>query len=214
MNKCKMRGWLWHKLRPKHSAIYLRFYVNGHVQRKAKLCLGLSALASMAAQTGLGALELYHKEMWYAGAALTRQLVEHHYLCAYFAQDINRVTVWLDASNDQLKNMFSPGKVRKAGGFTKTDYDAHCTWGGHPNPRGSWLTAQNTPAPRNALLLIDIAQHMQFIYIEMAKCVGQDECNKVPAMIKAFNYILKWRNVDPYAKGLPVTGDAQAGEGT
>jgi hypothetical protein len=143
-------------------------------------------------------------------AALTRQLVEHHYLCAYFAQDSTRVVAWLDADNRKIKNLFAPGKIRNAGGFTKTDYAVHCTWGGHPNPRGMWLVADKTPVPRSAFLLIDVAQHMQFIYTEMVRCVGQDECNKIPGMIKAFNIIVKWQSVDPYAKGLPAAAQAQA----
>jgi hypothetical protein len=179
---------------------------------KSKTLFGLSIVAGMASQTAIAALELYHQEMWYAGAALTRQLVEHHYLCAYFAKDASQVSVWLDASNEEIKRMFSPSRVRKAGGFDTTDYNAHCTWGGHPNPRGNWLMAQDTPVPRKALLLIDVAQHMQFIYTEMVKCVSEEECSKIPAMVKAFNYTLKWRNIDPYAKGLPVAGNAQTDE--
>jgi hypothetical protein len=63
--------------------------------------------------------------------------------------------------------------------------------------------------PRSALLLIDVAQHMKFIYAEMVKCVGQDFCSEVPGMVKAFNYILKWRAIDPYANGLPIAAEAQ-----
>jgi hypothetical protein len=104
---------------------------------KSKTLFDLSIVAGMASQTAMAALELYHQEMWYAGAALTRQLVEHHYLCAYFAKDASQVSVWLDASNEEIKRMFSPSRVRRAGGFDTTDYNAHCTWGGHPNPHGT-----------------------------------------------------------------------------
>jgi hypothetical protein len=178
-----------------------------------KTLIGLGVLADMASQTGRGALQLYHDEIWYAGAALTRQLVEQHYLCEYFAQDSTRVELWLDADSKQIRSLFATGKIRNAGGFTKTDYAAHCTWGGHPNPRGIWLVAENAPMPRKSLLLIDIAQHMQFMYVAMVKCIGQDASNEIPGMVKAFNYILKWRKVDPYSTGIPVADRTQAESG-
>jgi hypothetical protein len=175
---------------------------------KSKTLHGLSILSGMAGKTGLGALELYHAQNWYAGAALTRQLVEHHYLSAYFARDLSRVDAWLDADERQLRNIFSPSKVREAGGFTKADYSAHCTWGGHPNPRGTWLVAKDMEIPRSSLLLIDLAQHLKFIYSEMVKCIGEGESSLIPGMLVAYNYIVKWQAVDPYAHGLPVAAGA------
>ncbi|MFG2236817.1 hypothetical protein ACGFNX_43730 [Streptomyces sp. NPDC048723] len=164
----------------------------------------------MAGKTALGALELYHQEMWYAGAALTRQLVEHHHLCAYFADDESRIEQWLDADDKELRKCFSPVRLREAGGFTRDDYAAHCTWGGHPNPRGSWLLGEFSKNAES-LLLIDIAQHLRLIYVAVAKCLG-DAANEIPAMVKAYNYLLKWQAADPYANGLPVGASAQTEE--
>jgi hypothetical protein len=178
---------------------------------ESKTLHGLSILSGMAAKTALGALELYHAENWYAGAALTRQLVEHHYLSAYFAQDLSRVDAWLGADERQLRNLFSPAKMREAGGFTKTDYSAHCTWGGHPNPRGTWLIAKDVEMPRSSLLLIDLAQHLKFIYSEMVKSIGEGEASEIPGMLAAFNYIVKWQAADPYASGLPVAAGVDDG---
>jgi hypothetical protein len=177
--------------------------VSGHKQT-----LGLSLICQMAGKTALGALALYHQGMWYAGAALTRQLVEHHHLCAYFAEDQTRIEQWLEASDKELRKHFSPVKLREAGGFTRTDYAAHCTWGGHPNPRGAWLVAKDLKENTEHLLLIDVAQHLRLIYVAVAKCLG-DLVNEIPMMVKAYNYLLKWQAADPYANGLPVAATAQ-----
>jgi hypothetical protein len=176
---------------------------------RSKTVLGLSILFGMASETGLGALTLYNQKKWYAGAALTRQLVEHHHLCDYFAKDLERVVLWLDADEKKLQRIFSPRALRSAGGFTNVDYAAHCKWGGHPNPHGMWLMSIGEPDPRRELLLVDIVQHLQFIYVAAVKCVGEEVASEVPGMVKAFNYITKWRHVDPYASGLPVGDKAQ-----
>lgn len=180
----------------------------GAIMSKDKQALGLALICQMAGKTALGALVLYHEGMWYAGAALTRQLVEHHHLCAYFAEDKTRIEQWLDADEKQLRNHFSPVKLREAGGFTRDDYAAHCTWGGHPNPRGSWLVAEDFNAGSENLLLIDIAQHLRLIYAAVAKCLGES-ANEMPAMVKAYNYLLKWQAADPYSNGLPAAENVQ-----
>ncbi|MEU3497580.1 hypothetical protein ABZ747_29325 [Kitasatospora cineracea] len=177
---------------------------------KDKEELGLSLICQMAGKTALGALALYHEGMWYAGAALTRQLVEHHHLCAYFAEDKSRIEQWLDADERDLRRYFSPVKLREAGGFTRDDYAAHCTWGGHPNPRGGWLVAGDLTGSAENLLLIDMAQHLRLIYAAVAKCLG-DAANEMPEMVKAYNYLLKWQAVDPYSNGLPEAEKVQPG---
>lgn len=172
----------------------------------AQTCFSL--ICKMAGKTALGALTLYHTEMWYAGAALTRQLVEHHHLCVYFAEDQTRIEHWLDADDKDLRKYFSPAKLREAGGFTRTDYAAHCTWGGHPNPRGSWLLTENFAGHQENLLLVDVTQHLRLIYVAVARYLG-DTANEIPAMVNAYNYLLRWQAIDPYANGLPVAADAQ-----
>lgn len=97
-------------------------------QEEDPVALGLAILASMSGETGLAAFHLYGQENWYAGAALTRQLVEHHHLFAYFSEDTSRVNEWLNADERELKRQFAATKLREAGGFTNADYRAHCTW--------------------------------------------------------------------------------------
>jgi hypothetical protein len=58
------------------------------------------------------------------------------------------------------------------------------------------------------LLLIDVAQHLRLIYVAVAKCLS-DLVNEIPMMVKAYNYILKWQAMDPYANGLPAAATAQ-----
>lgn len=172
---------------------------------------GLATIAVMAGQTGAAAARLYAEQLWYAGAALTRQLVEHHHLFVYFAQAPSNVVAWLDADEALLRRRFSPAKLREAGGFTRVDYQAHCIWGGHPNPAGMWLVTEDSPDLRNRLLILDLVQHLTFIYVALVGCLGQDAANALPGMVKAYNFILKWRKADPLANGLPVGADAQLG---
>lgn len=167
------------------------------------VAFGIAVLASMSGETGLAAFELYGNRNWYAGAALTRQLVEHHHLFAYFSEDRSRVNEWLNADERQLRRQFAASKLREAGGFTNADYRAHCSWGGHPNPRAAWLVAGNED-PRLHLLMLDLVQHLGFIFSGMVKCIGEEEASAIPSVLKAYNYILKWREIDPLSKGLPV----------
>ncbi len=171
-------------------------------REKDSVAFVLGILAGMSGHTGLAAFELYGQGNWYAGAALTRQLVEHHHLFAYFAEDLSRVNEWLSADERQLQRQFAARKLREAGGFTNADYQAHCSWGGHPNPRAAWLLAGGED-PRFHLLMIDLVQHLTFIFSGMVRCIGEEEAGALPPVLKAYNYIIKWRDIDPLSKGLP-----------
>lgn len=58
--------------------------------------------------------------------------------------------------------------------------------------------------PRLHLLMLDLVQHLGFIFSGMVKCIGEEEASAIPSVLKAYNYILKWREIDPLSKGLPV----------
>jgi hypothetical protein len=57
---------------------------------------------------------------------------------------------------------------------------------------------------RIKILVLDLVQHLVFIFSALSKCVGEDESSGIPSMLRAYNYILKWRELDPLSSGLPV----------
>lgn len=84
------------------------------------------------------------------------------------------------------------------------------SWGGHPNPRAAWLVAGDED-PRLQLLMLDLVQHLGFVFAGMVRCIGEEEASEIPSVLKAYNYILTWREMDPLSKGLPVGSSVDDG---
>jgi hypothetical protein len=159
-------------------------------------------VTQMVAELGQEAAEAFDRERWYAGVALTRQIVEAHYLMARFRDDPKQRERWLAASNNRIEKSFRPSQMREAGGFLPSEYKTHCSWGGHPNPSGQWLLANHSRLIGDMTVLVaDLAQHLTetanllFEVIETLPYadVWVGVLPKPPALIA------EWREKDPMA---------------
>jgi hypothetical protein len=74
-----------------------------------------------------GALTMLDTENWYAEGLLVRQLIETEYLLFRFASDATEAEKWLSADSHDIRNVFSPGAMRKRSGsqFRFEEYAAH-----------------------------------------------------------------------------------------
>jgi len=80
-------------------------------------------------------------QRWYAATALTRQIVEAHYLMAVFRDDASQRSRWLNASTNRIEKSFRPSQMREASGFKPSEYKQHCTLGWAPEPLGALAAA-------------------------------------------------------------------------
>ncbi|MEO6473384.1 MAG: hypothetical protein ABIR57_15330 [Aeromicrobium sp.] len=175
--------------------------------------IGVGIVSQMVGQVAEEAINAYVSERWYAGACLTRQMVEAQYLLAYFASDISQASRWLRASPGRLTKSFRPAKLREAGGFSGSDYKIHCDWGGHPSPGGRWLLPNHKQHVSYESLWIDLGQHATeaAFYVweatrnlpplnELLKIVPEDLRNDVTTLMGAPPDVLTdWYALDPLA---------------
>ena len=120
----------------------------------------VALLAQMVGQLGQEAAYAFDHERWYAATALTRQIVEAHYLMAVFRDDASQRSRWLTASTNRIEKSFRPGQMRAAGGFSTSEYKQHCKWGGHPNPSARWLLPNHTGRVDPSVLMADLGMHL------------------------------------------------------
>jgi len=120
----------------------------------------VALLTQMVGQLGQEAADAFDRERWYAATALTRQIVEAHYLMAVFRGDASQRGRWLTASTNRIEKSFRPGQMRGAGGFSPSEYKQHCTWGGHPNPSARWLLPNHTGRVDPSVLMADLGMHL------------------------------------------------------
>lgn len=144
--------------------------VGGHVL-KEKRAQALALLAQMSGEMAKGTVTALEADNFYAGATLIRQLIEAQYLLAYFADSPAEAEQWLNASSSQIDRHFRPGTMRKAGGFSASEYKSHCQIGGHPDPRGYWLLPDHEPLVPLELLWVDLAQHLADAWRHFGRCV-------------------------------------------
>lgn len=132
----------------------------------------LAIVIQMAASLSSGASALLALENWYASAALLRQVVEVEYLLWLFSVEPAQAESWLAASQDDLRRLYSPGRMRKksAGRFRDTEYWSHCELGGHPNPKASSLLDEHllpsdaSPLGPPSWLWVDLGQHLERLW--------------------------------------------------
>lgn len=72
----------------------------------------VALVTQMPGQVGQEAAYAFDRERWYAAVALTRQIVEAHYLMAMFRDDPTQRRRWLDASTSRIEKSFRPGQMR------------------------------------------------------------------------------------------------------
>ena len=119
----------------------------------------VALVTQMIGELGQEAADAFDRGRWYAATALTRQVVEAHYLLAVFRDDADQRARWLGASTNRIEKSFRPGQMRAAGGFSVSEYK-HCAWGGHLNRSARWLLPNNTGTVDPSLLSADLGMHL------------------------------------------------------
>jgi hypothetical protein len=127
--------------------------------------VGLGIVAQIAGDLGSGSLEMLRLGNTYAAMALLRQLVEVDYLLWAFANDDEDARRWLNATDDDLWQVFRPHALRKRSGgtFRAEQYRLHCKLGGHPSPHARHLLADHSVRVEPSLILDDCALHLEQI---------------------------------------------------
>lgn len=175
---------------------------------------GLATVTQMVGQIGQEASDAYEKERYYAGSCLTRQLVEAHYLLAYFASDSSQPGRWLGATKNRLEKSFKPAKLRELGGFDGHDYQVHCSWGGHPTPQAKWLLPDHQPLASPELHWVDLQQHMTDSVLCSIRAAGKlnEDDSLTDALGDRFEMppetLFEWMESDPLAKKLKLADAA------
>jgi len=176
-------------------------YVGGWLVRDPAM-EGLGVVTEMGAELASGVVELFTQELWYAGTALVRQLIEVEYLIWHFSTDRTRAATWLASTPEEIRTQFSPGSMRKesAGRFRDKEYWVHCDQGGHPNPRGRPLLKNHSnPLGTRQGSWVDLAQHLERLWGHLT--IALDEYHMSEAAAKELRDQLsrlleEWHRVD------------------
>lgn len=102
--------------------------------------------------------------------AVLRQLIEREYLLALFRQDIDHATIWITSTPAQIRQTFTPAKMRqRTAAFSNQECWSHCDSGGHPAPMGARLLqaldpTQETWPYQAGELTFDIGLHLQRVW--------------------------------------------------
>lgn len=148
-------------------------------------CRGLALLTRECAQLAAGTVRLFDTtKLYYAGSALTRQVIECQYLFWRFAEDPEEARRWFRSPPDEVRQVFSPQALRKssAGLFRDQEYWNHCNTGGHPSAAGSYLLEIGVgPA-----VWLDLAEHLvntwgfllEAINVQNMAAVASDELRR------------------------------------
>lgn len=121
--------------------------------------VAMSVLLRMGGQLISASAQLLTEGKPYAGAALSRQIVEIEYLAWAFDTRDQDAERWLRSDKAEREKFFRPAKLREAAGdrFRGKDYGFHCELGGHPVPTGTILLRDDRPTIQ--LLLSDLIGH-------------------------------------------------------
>lgn len=106
----------------------------------------VALLTQMVGQLGQEAADAFDRQRWYAATALTRQIIEAHYLMAVFRDDPKQRPRWLKASTNRIEKSFRPAQMRQVAGVKPGEYKQHCAWGA-PEPVRSMAAAESHRPP-------------------------------------------------------------------
>lgn len=170
--------------------------------RKDRDTEAVALVAQMAGQLGQEAADAFDRERWYAAVALTRQIVEAHYLMAVFRDDPMQRRRWLDASTNRIEKSFRPGQMRQAGGFKASEYKQHSAWGGHPNPSARWLLPNHRGGVHPGILVSDLATHLTEAVDLLVSVIdtvpnAQALASNLPSQGDLSETCQRWRSEDP-----------------
>ncbi len=130
----------------------------------------LAAIVEMASELAGASVVLLDGGFRYASGGLIRQLIDTEYLLAAFAVDFSKATSWARATPEEIRQSFSPAKMRVIGGFSNREYWRHCDVGGHPAPSGRVLLKHNMATDvsedefLSASVWVDLAQHLRRLW--------------------------------------------------
>lgn len=186
--------------------------------------MAASLVAQMSSELIKGSVSLLHEGNEYACFGLVRQLIECEYLFRAFQLDFAAATRWLD-SPPSAKYDFSPGNLRRIGGFDHEEYSNHCEAGGHPRPGGRHLleldrlmkdltrTDRRHRDEVNLLLWMDFALHCERTWRALTGLLSQEHArfSTVPraaaTVERADAAHATWLSVDQLARHVgPILG--------
>lgn len=175
----------------------------------------LSVAVQFGGSLGTGAVALGEQANWYAASALVRQFIEIQYLLRLFRADPSEAVTWLKASSNDLRESFSPSRMRmRLGGvFRYQEYRIHCEVGGHANPRAHVLLPSRVlkqhrpPLGSNEVFWIDLAQHLRRVWQDIEPVPGEHPNENLNVILQytgvATEAIQVWEGVDPCSAMLP-----------
>ena len=189
-----------------------------------------SLVAQMSSELINGSVLLLRDGNEYACSGLVRQLIECEYLFRAFQLDFAQATKWLD-SPPSAKYDFSPGNLRKIGGFDHVEYSNHCEAGGHPRAGGRHLlelsrlmTCLGSAKKRhrnevNLMLWMDLALHCDRTWGALARLLSQEHArfDTVRAQVVEEAEVARtlWREADLLARHIgPILGFIDADPST
>src|SRR3954452_12264830 len=137
--------------------------------------VGFATMTEMAAELGEGAATLFDAELWYPGAALVRQLIECGYLISLAAGSRDEAARWMRSTPQEAREQFAPGHMRNrsARDFRRSEYQTHCSRGGHPTPAGRDLLRHHEHERPGSVRLYwsDLAQHLADLWQEFCSAL-------------------------------------------
>jgi hypothetical protein len=131
---------------------------------------GVATVVCMATELAETAVVMAERNRYYAVGAVIRQLIECEYLLALFNEDLDHASRWLKSTPDEVRESFTPAKMRKLTGvFSNEEYWDHCSTGGHPAPKGARLLEKLDPLRQSwpysaAELATDLGLHLRRIW--------------------------------------------------
>lgn len=193
-------------------------WVGGYMLRDKRM-EGLALLTEMGAELASGSVELFNRQLWYAGGALVRQLVEVEYLMWKFAHDKDEPARWVQSSPEEVRRNFRPAIMRQQsnGLFRDSEYQAHCERGGHPAPSGRILLKDHSsPVGTHEWLWLDLVQHLTRLWPSFIRALLlQQNVDILPASLTGSvnSAIADWQaNEAPELRSVevPVNGGGAA----
>lgn len=173
----------------------------------------IALVVQMGGELARGAVNLYDQKIWYAGAALVRQLVEFEYLMYLFATDRDEPARWLASSSDELRKVYQPAQMRRRSGnrFRDEEYWAHCTLGGHPNPKAQSLLPEHLPLlGSRRFMWVDLGQHLVQFWAFLEESLKLHDLQGLQQVQedseRIYSAVEQWYQVDLCAARIPVSG--------
>jgi hypothetical protein len=173
---------------------------------------GVATVVCMAAELAEAAVSMAEKNRYYAVGAVIRQLIECEYLLTLFNEDLDHARRWLESTPDEVRDSFTPAKMRKlTGAFSNEEYWGHCSTGGHPAPKGARLLEKLDPRRRSwpyaaAELATDLGLHLSRTWnaVDALLVKHHERYERVRANQRrqAEEAWARWRDSDPLVAAL------------